>query len=136
LVFNDENYEKAHAGHICRVSLSASQVRISDDREGTFRKDLYQAFLASGRKGERLLLGKTIPQSLETTRWYSAQVVLKEDQIEVLIDGKSIGSFRSPGIGHPTKSDFGFVTKGNIIEIDDVRVTKPRSDQPQTRPAP
>ena len=40
----------------------------------------------------------------------------------MLIDGESIGSFKSPGIGHPTKTDFGFVTKGNIVEVDDLRV--------------
>ncbi|MBL9190445.1 MAG: hypothetical protein JNK23_23395 [Opitutaceae bacterium] len=136
LVLNDETCEKAHAGHICRVSFSASQVRISDDRDGAFRKDLYQAFLASGRKGERLLLGESFPQALDAKRWYRARVALNDDQMEVLIDGKRIGSFRSPGISHPTKSDFGFVTKGNIVEIDDVRVTKPKSDQPPTRPAP
>ena len=81
-------------------------------------------------------MGKTFPQSLESKLWYRTLIVSKEDQIEVLIDGKTLGSFRSPGIGHPVKSDFGFVTKGNMIEIDEVRVTKLGVDQPPTRPAP
>lgn len=124
LVFNDENYEKAHAGHICRVSFSPSQVIISDDREGAFRKNLYQAFLESGRTIERYLVNKPFPKSFDSELWYKARIVLMDDQIEVMINGKRLGSFRSPGIGHPTKTDFGFVTKGNIIEIDDVRVTQ------------
>lgn len=43
--------------------------------------------------------------------------------MEVMIDETLIGSYRSPGIGHPTKTDFGFATVGGTIEMDDVRVT-------------
>jgi hypothetical protein len=128
LVINDENYEKAHAGHICRVSFSPSHVRISDDRDGAFRKDLYQAFLASGRTTERYLLDKQIPKSLDPKQWYKGRIVLIGDQIEVMIDEERIGSFRSPGIGHPTKSDFGFATVGKMIELDDVRVTRMKAE--------
>ncbi len=124
LVINDTNYEPAHSGHICRVSFSPSEVKISDDREGAFRKDLYRAYLDSGRTIERYLLQEVIPQSFDPERWYRARVVLNGERIEVLIDGQLMGSFESPGIGHPTKTDFGFVTKGNLVEIDDVRVTK------------
>lgn len=124
LVINDTNYEPAHSGHICRVSFSPSEVKISDDREGAFRKDLYRAYLDSGRTIERYLLQEVIPQSFDPERWYRARVVLNGERIEVLIDGQLMGSFESPGIGHSTKTDFGFVTKGNLVEIDDVRVTK------------
>jgi len=124
LVINDTNYEPAHAGHICRVSFSPSLVKISDDREGAFRKDLYRAYLDSGRTIERYLLQKEIPKLFDNEQWYKARVALIGDKIEVAIDGYYIGSFESPGIGHPTKTDFGFVTKGNRVEIDDVRVTK------------
>lgn len=124
LVINDTNYEQAHAGHICRVSFSPSDVKISDDREGAFRKDLYRAYLDSGRTIERYLVQEVIPKKFDAEQWYRARVVLVGGKIEVMIDGESIGSFESPGIGHPTKTDFGFVTKGNIVEIDDVRVTK------------
>jgi hypothetical protein len=124
LVINDETCEQAHSGHICRVSISPSQVTISDDRDGAFRADQYDAFLKSGRTIERQLLNKVFPKVFDPKWWYKARVVLQDDRMEVIIDGTPIGSFRSPGIGHPTKSDFGFVTKGNIVEVDDVRVTK------------
>ncbi len=124
LVINDTNYEPAHAGHICRVSFSPSEVKISDDREGAFRKDLYQAYLKSGRTIERYLVQEVIPKSFDSEQWYRARVILVGEKIELMIDGEVIGSFELPGIGQPTKTDFGFVTKGNIVEIDDVRVTK------------
>lgn len=123
-VINDQDYEPAHSGHICRVSFSPSQVRISDDREGAFRADQYRAFLDSGRTLQRVMMEKFIPKTFDAERWYQARIVLIDERIEVLIDGESIGSYASTGMGHPTKSDFGFVTKGNLVEIDDVRVTK------------
>lgn len=124
LVLNDQNCKEAHSGHICRVSFSATQVSISDDRNGAFRDDQYRAFLASGRTIKRDLFDASIPVSLDAKQWYQVRINLSDDVMAVTLDGKLIGSFRSPGIGHPTKTDFGFVTKGNIVEIDDVRVTK------------
>jgi len=127
-VLNDQNCEEAHSGHICRVTFFATQVRISDDRNGAFRDDQYRAFIASGRTIKRDLFDTSIPVSLDSEKWHKVRIKLIDDVMEVLIEGKSIGSFRSPGIGHPTKTDFGFVTKGKIIEIDDVRVTKMRDE--------
>ena len=122
-VINDQNCEEAHSGHICRVSISPTQVRISDDRDGAFRKDLYQAFRDSGRTSKRIFIDSNIPFSFDSEQWYKARINLTNDQMEVMIDGKPIGSFRSPGIAHPTKTDIGFVTKGNVVEIDDLRVS-------------
>ena len=126
-VINDQNCEQAHAGHICRVSFTSSQVRISDDREGAFRKDLYKAFLDSGRTLDRReqLKGreKLIAHRLNEKEWNKVRVDLKDDQIAVTINEQSIGSFRSSGIAHPTKTDFGFAVKGNTLEFDDVRVS-------------
>lgn len=128
LVINDQNCEEAHSGHICRVSLSPSLVKISDDLNGAFRKDQYRAFIESGRTIKRDLVDTSIPVSFDAETWYKVRVNLIDDVMEVVIDGKSVGSFRSPGIGHPSKTDFGFVTKGNIVEIDDVRVTMKRDE--------
>lgn len=126
-VINDQNCDDAHAGHICRVSFTPTQVRISDDREGAFELIWYKAYLDSGRtldrrkqlKGRELI----IPHQLDTKQWNKTRIVLIDDEITVAINDKSIGSFRSPGIGHPTKTDFGFAVKGNTLEFDDVRVS-------------
>lgn len=126
-VINDQNCEQAHAGHICRVSFTSSQVRISDDREGAFRKDLYKAFLDSGRtldRSEQLKdREKMIAHQFNVEQWNEVRIVLTDDQIAVTINDQRIGSFRSPGIAHPTKTDFGFAVKGNTLEFDDIRVS-------------
>ena len=122
LVLNDQNCAEAHSGHISRVTFSANRVRISDDRFGAFRDDQYRAFLASDRTMKRDIYDAIIAVSLDPEKWHQARVNLADDMMEVTIDGTFIGSFRSPGMGHPTKTDFGFVTKGNLIEVDDVRV--------------
>ena len=123
LVLNDQNCKEAHSGHISRVTFSATRVRISDDRNGAFRDDQYRAFLASGRTIKRDIYDTIIAVSLDPEKWHKVRINLIDDMMEVMIDGSFIGSFRSPGIGHPTKTDFGFVTKGNVVEVDDVRVT-------------
>ena len=124
LVLNDQNCEEAHSGHISRITFSATRVRISDDRYGVFRDDQYRAFLASGRTIKRDIYDAVLAVSLDPQKWHRARVNLVDDMMEVMIDGTFIGSFRSPGLGHPTKTDFGFVTKGNLIEVDDVRVSQ------------
>lgn len=96
MVINDTNYEPAHSGHICRVTLTPSEVKISDDREGAFRKDLYRAYPDSGRTIERYLLQEVISKSFDPEQWYQARVVLVGEKIEVMIDGQIIGSFESP----------------------------------------
>ncbi len=125
-VINDQNCEQAHAGHICRVSFTPTQVRISDDREGAFRKDWYEQYLKSGRTLDRReqLDGreKFIAYPIDSAQWYRVRIVLTDDEIAVTMNDRSIGSFRSPGIAHPTKTDFGFAVKGNALEIDDLRV--------------
>ena len=126
-VVNDKNCEQVHAGHICRVSFTSSQVRISDDREGAFRKDLYKAFLDSDRTLDRRkqLNGreKFIEHQLDAEQWQKVRITLTDDQIAVTINGEPIGSFRSSGIAHRTKTDIGFAVKGNTLEFDDVRAS-------------
>jgi len=40
----------------------------------------------------------------------------------VSLDDKSVGSLKSPGIAHPTKSDFHFTVTGRDAIFDDVRI--------------
>ena len=64
---------------------------------------------------------RLIPNQLESDQWHKARIVLDSDKMSVSIDGKAIGMLQSSGIGHPTKTDFGFTVLGNKIEFDDVR---------------
>lgn len=125
-VLNDKNCSTVHAGHICRVSFSGRQVRIADDKEGAMNNEIRARLLVLDDPSQReaILKGryKQFPVELSSDDWHHASVSIIADHISVSIDGKEIGSLTSSGIGHPTKTDFGFTVVGNEILFDDVRV--------------
>ena len=129
-VVNDKNCKEVHAGHICRVSISQRLVRIADDKEGAMKNETFAALRDPNKKLDRRVVLKDrerlIPNKLAADTWHDATISINEDEISVRIDGEPIGSLKSSGIAHPTKTDFGFTVIGNEIEFDNVRVFKPK----------
>ena len=95
-VINDKNYKQAHAGHICRVAISSSLVRISDDREGAFRKDLYKAFLESGRNCRRTYL-KDAGRSLGCSQEFWKLEITRQRRIDRVRQRSNLGGPAAPG---------------------------------------
>ena len=131
-VVNDKACKSVHAGHICRVAVSMKGFRLGDDKEGVMRNDIFAMRRDPKRKKEAnaLLVGRSqnIPFKLKANQWYRMKVSMLAEEMRLTVDGKGIGLLRSPGIGHPTKSDFGFTVKGKQVEFDKVRVWKATSD--------
>lgn len=125
-VFDDKAWKESHAGHICRVALTPKQIRLGDDKEGVMRNDIMEMRKDPAKKEEvaKLLAGRgaAFPAKLETGTWYRARIEIAGEEIRVCIDDKLIGSLKSPGIGHPTKSDFHFTVSGKDALFDDVRI--------------
>src|SRR4051812_19054976 len=42
LWFDDKDYKESHAGHICSVNVSPTNVAIGDAKTGNFRNDIYE----------------------------------------------------------------------------------------------
>ena len=128
LVINDQACKTVHAGHICRVAVSSRNLRIGDDKEGVMRKDIFEMRRDPKRKeaAEKLLVGRSrnLPVSLEKGIWYKMRVSIIGPRMHVSLNGKSLGQLTSPGISHPTKTDFGFTVRGKQIEFDDVKAWK------------
>ena len=82
------------------------------------------------KEADALLVGrsKNLPFKLKTKQWYKMRVTMIGDEMRLTVDGRELGFLRSPGIGHPTKSDFGFTVKGKQVEFDEVRVWKATPD--------
>ena len=82
------------------------------------------------KEADALLVGrsKNIPFKLKANQWYKMRVSMIGEEMRLRVDGKEIGLLRSPGIGHPTKSEFGFTVKGKQVEFDEVRVWKAPAD--------
>lgn len=123
-VIDDKNCEEVHAGHICRVSINRNKLTVQDDRTGVMNLELREL-----RKQSEM--ADQIEAFLETTkssgdfqfadgRWYHMRVVIDEDRMSAFVDGKLIAKLTSPGIAHPTKTQFGFTVTGRDILFDNV----------------
>jgi hypothetical protein len=60
-----------------------------------------------------------IPTKVSLQEWHTLVVQTSGDELSVSIDGKSVGSFKSPGITHDTKSLISLTTNAVDVEYDD-----------------
>jgi hypothetical protein len=124
-VCNDLEYKEGHGGHICRVSLSPRQIFLGDDKE-RLRKEIEAMKKDPARREEakKLTAGRdrSIPMTLDPTRWYALAVEIVGDEMRVSLDGKAVGDLKSSGLAHPTKREFYFAVSGTDAQFDDLRI--------------
>ncbi len=125
LVIDDRRYKNSHAGHICRVTVRANRIAFQDDKTGAMRNDIFaqRQDPKTRKQAEKLLAGKSqaISVKLQKGRWYRMRVDIVGDRMQVTLDDKLLGTLRSEGIAHKTKTDFGFTIPGRFTHFDDVR---------------
>jgi hypothetical protein len=125
-VWDDKNFTGSHAGHICRVAITPRAIRLGDDREGAMRPDIMAMRKDPARKaeGEKLLVGRgaSFPTKIEQGRWYRLRAEIVGEELRVSLDGAPLGTLKSPGIAHPTKTHFHFTVNGQEALFDEVRV--------------
>lgn len=128
LWFDDKNLKTSHAGHVCQVTVSPTQVVMSDAKTGAFTLEngLYDRKKANQltQDEKAMLETKTakVPVQIELKKWCALTARTQADQIEVLIDGKQIGSFKSPGVAHETKSLISLTTNAVEVQYDNFRI--------------
>lgn len=128
LWFDDKNLKSSHAGHVCQVTVSPTQVVMSDAKTGAFTLEngLYDRKKANQltQDEKAMLETKTakVPAQIELNKWYTLTARTQADEIEVLIDGKQIGNFKSPGVAHETKSLISLTTNAVDVQYDDFRI--------------
>jgi hypothetical protein len=136
VVMDDRNHKGSHAGHICRVILRSDSVLLGDDKTGIMENRIFAMRRDPEKKeeAEGLLTGKSkrIPVQLTTGEWHSVKVSIRGDVLAVTLNGQVVGSLRSAGIGHGTKTDFGFTVPGRFVLIDDVVATLPLAKGAET----
>ena len=104
----DMNEKSVHAGHLCVAKIRLNKLTLMDLKTG--RMALPMREKAQAKKltpaDQRLLKTKqaVFPIKLEADHWYDLKVVIEGETMRVAIDGKEVGQFTSPGIGHDTKS--------------------------------
>jgi hypothetical protein len=125
--FDDKNYKGSHAGHICSVSLSPKSVTISDAKTGSFRNDIYEKKsapegLSAEQKEYLKTKTKSFPATLSLQDWHTLLIRTKGEEIEVAVDGKPAGSFKSEGVSHETKTLISLTTNRVDVNYDDFSI--------------
>lgn len=128
LDFADLGCKEVHAGHLFAARVSPKQVALQDLKTGNMRLDISEARKAKQKLTEeqrKALVGKDrlIPVALETGTWHELAVTVSGDELSATLDGKAVGSFRSPGIAHPTKKMLRLSVPRNAV-VDDVKIWK------------
>lgn len=126
--FDDKNYKGSHAGHICQATISPTSVNLSDAKTGGFNLEggLYERKKANQlTEDEKKMLAakaKRLPVKLALQEWHTLVVQTQGDELKVTIDGKEVGSFKSDGITHGTKSLISLTTNPVDVEYDDFAI--------------
>ena len=126
--FDDRKYTGSHYGHLSRARVHLDKVIIMDEREGSQNEVLKAMMKDPAKKAEA---GKamgahtaTFPLAtkLEQGKTYTVTVETVGEAMRVCIDGKAVAFFKSPGIGHATKSKIELGVAGQSGWFDDIKV--------------
>lgn len=127
LDFVDRELKTVHAGHLCIARVRLNRLQLTDSKTGVMDKKIRERRLAGDKSPELASLLKTKTASfrldLKPDTWYTLRVYVTGDVMRATIDGKVIGDFQSPGIGHPTKRMITLAVNKSAW-IDDVKVWK------------
>ena len=126
LDFADLQCKDVHAGHLFAARVSAKQVLLQDLKTGNMRLDIHTARQAKQKlsaEQQQALKGKqkAVPQPIAIGQWHDLLVKIAGDELSVTLDGKMVGSFKSPGIAHPTKRTLRLAVPRNAV-VDDVKI--------------
>ncbi len=125
LDFVDRELKSVHAGHLCIARVRLNRLQLTDSKTGTMDNKIRERRLAGDKSPELAALLKTktasFPLDLKPDTWYELRVFVTGDVMRATIDGKVIGDFQSPGIGHPTKRMITLAVNKSAW-VDDVKI--------------
>ncbi len=126
LNFADLEFKEVHAGHLFAAKISPKSVLMQDLKTGNMRLDIREARQAKQKltdEQQQAIKGKekSIPHLLEVGKWHDLTVKVVGDELSVMINGQPVGSFKSPGIKHPTKRTLRLAVPRNAV-VDDVKI--------------
>ena len=126
--FDDRKYTGSHYGHLCRARVHLDKVVIMDEREGSQNEVLKEMMKDPAKKAEagKAMAAHTatfpLAKPLEKGKVCDLTVETVGEAMRVCIDGKAVGYFKSPGIGHATKSKIELGVAGQSGWFDDIKV--------------
>jgi hypothetical protein len=125
--FDDRKFTGSHYGHLCRAQVRLDKVTILDERDGTQSNALIELRkdpVKNKPEIAKLLAAHSasFPVKLEAGKWYALIVETVGEEMRVTIDGNAVAYFKSPGIGHATKSKIELGVAGKDGWFDDIKV--------------
>lgn len=121
----DMKEKSVHAGHICMARIRSDKVEISDLKTGRMKLEHRTARLNDSlTDAQKKLINSRSKQfsiQLSQDQWHELVVQIEGDTMRVLIAGKLIGEFSSPGISHPTKRRLRLAVNKSAW-VDDVKI--------------
>jgi hypothetical protein len=127
--FDDRKFTGSHYGHLCRAQVYLDHVQITDERDGTqsnqlieLRKDAEKNKAEISKLVSSHIASFPLATKLEQGKSYTLVVETVGEQMRVTIDGTPVAYFKSPGIGHETKSKIELGVAGKSGLFDDIKV--------------
>ena len=126
--FDDRKYKGSHYGHLSRARVHLDKIVIMDEREGSQNEVLKAMRLDPAKQAEAAKQmaahNATFPLAtpLEQNKWYHLTVETIGEEMRVILDGKPVAFFKSPGIGHATKSKIELGVAGQSGWFDEIKV--------------
>ena len=125
LNFTDMGEKSVHAGHLFNVTINPSFVKIEDLKTGVMNLKTRAArkakTLTKEQKEELAKKGKKFTNTLETGKWHQVYATVKGDEVTCTINGKIIGTYKSPGFAHETKTMIRLLVAKNV-HVDEMRI--------------
>jgi len=125
--FDDRAFTGSHYGHLCRAQVRLDKVTILDERDGSQSNKMVE--LRNDPVANKDEINKlnaahsvTYPAKLEAGKWYTLVVETAGEEMRVTIDGQPAAYFKSPGIGHATKSKIELGVAGKSGLFKDIKV--------------
>lgn len=129
LNFTDLGEKSVHAGHLFNVDISPTEVRLEDLKTGKMnleiRKDRKTNSLTTEQSDELKSKETRFAHQLELGKWHQIYATVKSDEVTCEINGKTIGSLKSPGIAHEKKTLIRLLAPKNV-SVDDVKIWRAR----------
>ncbi len=130
VVFDDKNHKGSHAGHILRVNVTPTHIRLGDDKEGIMKNDIF-AMRRSGdpekkKEANKLIEGRgtIVKTPVAPNQWHKMSIEISGDEMRVSLNEKFVGYLKSSGLAHPTKESVHFTVVGKDTFYDEVRIWK------------
>lgn len=125
LNFADMDLKTVWAGHLFKVTVAHSGVKITDQKTGDMDLKIRDARKRNQLTPElRALIAsksKTFPHEIRTNVWHQIHVTVKGDTLTCAIDDETVGSFQSEGFAHETKGLLRLLVPKNAY-VDDVKI--------------